>query len=69
MREKDMVKVAAWINEVIEEVAGEKLSKDREERSEYWKKFKSEIVKSRKLLAIAREVKVFCNKFPVPGID
>lgn len=69
MKEKDMIKVAAWINEVIEEVAGQDLPKDKEKRSAFWKEFKSRMVKNKKLLKISKEVKTFCNKFPVPGID
>lgn len=68
MEEKDMVKVASWINQVIEEVVGNELPKDKEQRSEYWKGFKKQVVKNIKLLAVAKEVKSFCAKFPVPGI-
>src|SRR3990172_6291086 len=35
MREKEMTKIAAWINQVIEEVKGEKLPEDKEKRSDF----------------------------------
>lgn len=68
MREKDMVKIAKWINQIIEEVSGNQLPKDKEERSEFWKKFRKEVINNKKLLRIGREVSNFAGKFPVPGI-
>jgi len=65
MKKKDMVKIAAWINVAIEEVRGKQIPADKEQRSEFWREFKKRIVKNKKLLAIAREVKAFCSKFPV----
>src|SRR3989344_2426430 len=69
MKEKDMVKVANWIKEVVLEVSGQQMPRDKEQRSEFWKKFRKEVVKNKKLLAIAKEIKVFAGKFPVPGIQ
>jgi len=79
MREREMSKIAAWINQVIEEVKGEKLPENKqslrsstssaglkEKRSEFMKYFKAQIVKNKNLLAIAREVKNLCSKFPIP---
>ncbi|MBI4035850.1 serine hydroxymethyltransferase [Candidatus Daviesbacteria bacterium] len=68
MREKDMIKVAKWINEAIEEVSGEQLPSEKEARSEFWKDFRKRVIKNKKLLGIAKEVKTFAGKFPVPGI-
>lgn len=68
MKEKDMIKVAKWINEAVETVSGEKLPDDKEKRSEFWKEYKNRIVKNNKLQAISKEVKTFCSKFPAPGI-
>ena len=69
MKEKDMVKVANWIKEVVDEVGGLKMPKDKEERSIFWKSFRKEVVKNQKLLKIAEEIKKFAGKFPVPGIQ
>lgn len=66
MKEKEMAKIAKWFKIVIEEVASEQLPKIKEKRSEFWKSFRSRIWKNKKLLSIAKEVKVFCNKFPLP---
>ncbi len=66
MREKEMVKVAKWINEAILEVQNLKLPQDKAERSVFWKKFKAEIYRNKKLLNIARQVKALCVKFPLP---
>ncbi len=66
MKEKDMIKVAKWIKEAVEEVQNEQLPKEKEKRSEYWKIFRSRVVKNKKLLAISKQVKTFCFKFPVP---
>lgn len=69
MKEKDMTKIADWINQVIGEVKGEQLPKDKEERSKFWKEFKIRIAGNKKLIAISREVEAFAGKFPVPGIQ
>ena len=65
LREKDMVKVANWINRAVEEVKGFDLPKDKEERKKLWQKLKGEIIKNKKLLQIAKEVKNFIAKFPI----
>lgn len=66
MKEKEMKKVAAWMNTAVSEVAGEEMPMDKEERKIFWKAQKAKIVKNKKLLAIAKEIKQFCVKFPVP---
>ena len=66
MKEKEMVKIAAWINRVIEEVKNEKLPPDKEERNQFMKEFKERVWRNKKLLAIAAEVKNLTQKFPVP---
>ncbi len=67
MKEKDMVKIAKWLNMAVEEVRGDGFDKltTKEQRSESWREFKKRIVKNKKLLAITREVKSFCSKFPI----
>jgi glycine hydroxymethyltransferase len=71
MKEKQMVKIADWINEVIEYVRKLDLiegigDKDKEESKTARKRFKKEIFSDPKLLAIKREVKKLCLKFPIP---
>jgi len=65
MREKEMIKIARWMNEAIDEVKGEKLPFDKEKRREFWKDFKIRIVKNKKLLGISKEVKELCLRFPL----
>ncbi|MEX2012784.1 MAG: serine hydroxymethyltransferase, partial [Candidatus Levyibacteriota bacterium] len=65
MKEKEMVKVAAWINTVVNEVHGEQVPDTKEARSAYWKIFRAKIKENENLLAIAKEVKDFCSKYPL----
>ena len=66
MKEKEMVKVAKWINAVINEVTNNQLPNSKDERKEFWKLFKQKSSKNKKLLQIAREVKALTSKFPLP---
>lgn len=66
MKEKEMVKIGKWIDEVIDEVKNYQLPNDKEQRSLFWKEFKTKIIKNKKLLKISKEVKSLCSKFPVP---
>ena len=74
MKEKEMIKIAKWINEAINEVSNQELPSNngfgkltmREARKEFFKNFRQDVFKNKKLLAIAREVKSLCGKFPVP---
>ena len=66
MKEKEMVKVAEFMNRAIKEVEGYSLPSEKMERIEFMKKFRAEIAKNKKLLEIAKEVKTLCQKFPVP---
>src|SRR3989344_1076093 len=66
MKEKEMIKIAQWINEAVSEVQNVHLPVSKEERKIYWKNFKKEVVKNRKLLQISMEVKSLTSKFPLP---
>ncbi len=66
MGEKEMVKIASWINRVMKEVEGEKLPSDREKRSDFVKAFRARADKNKKLLSIATEVRSLTSKFPTP---
>lgn len=65
MREREMKKIAAWINQAIDEVSSEELPKDKVERSEYFSAFKERTAKNKNLLSIAKEVKSLCRKYPI----
>lgn len=66
MKDAEMVKIAAWINRTIEEAKSEKLPDDREKRVSFTHDFKIRVVKNKKLLTIAKEVKALCQKFLLP---
>jgi len=65
MKEKEMVKIAGWMNETINAVANHEFPSDKEKRREFWKKFRQEIVKNEKLIKTSKEVKSLCAKFPL----
>ena len=67
MKEREMVKIAGWMNAAIEEVRDIDLPQDKEKRTEVWKEFKRGVGKNKKLLKIGKEVKAFATKFPVPA--
>src|SRR3990167_8504686 len=66
MKEAEMKKIAAWINQAIDEVKTEKLPDAKEKRAEFIKDFKIRVAKNKKLLKIAQEVKSLCTKFLIP---
>ncbi len=67
MKEKEMKKIAKWISMVIDEVKGHELPKEKEARKEYMRNFRKEVIKSKKLLSIAKEIRGLCKKFPLEG--
>lgn len=66
MKEKEMLKVAKWINLAIQEASNYQLPENKEQRKEAFKAFKKEVVKNRKLLSIAEEIRELCKRFPLP---
>lgn len=66
MKEKDMKKVAVFMERAVNEISGWEFPADKEERRVVWKGYKEKIYKNKKLLEIAKEVRLFCSKFPVP---
>jgi glycine hydroxymethyltransferase len=66
LKERDMKKVAKWINEAINEVLGQEVPKEKEKRSEWWKEKRREIMNNNNLQKIGLEVKEFVIKFPLP---
>lgn len=69
MKEKDMIKIAVWIKQVLEEIRGYDLPKEKEKRKDFLKEFKKEICKNKKLKEIRSKVEKFAGRFPVPGVD
>ncbi|MBI1869390.1 serine hydroxymethyltransferase [Candidatus Gottesmanbacteria bacterium] len=68
MKEKDMKTIAKWYRQVVEEIEGYRLPKNREVRIEYLKKFRYEMERNKNLLAMKKEVIRFARRFPVPGV-
>jgi glycine hydroxymethyltransferase len=67
MKEKEMKKIADWYNRAVKEVEGMELPRDdKAQRAELMKTYRSAIEANKKLATIAKEVKLFCAKFPVP---
>jgi glycine hydroxymethyltransferase len=65
MKEEQMVQIGKWISEIIDEVNDYSMPKDKEERREIIRKFKSEIVDNEKLKNIRKEVVELCKSFPL----
>lgn len=68
MKEKEMVKIAAWIKQALEEIRGYDIPKNKEERSRFINQFKQQMKTNKNLKRIRKEVEVFASKYPVPGI-
>lgn len=67
MKEKEMKKIGDWYARAIKEVEGMELPKDdKETRMELMKTYRAAMKKNKKLKAIAKEVKEFCKKYPLP---
>jgi glycine hydroxymethyltransferase len=65
MKEREMVKVAGFINEVIKICPKIELPKTKEERTEVWKKARIEIRQNKALIKIAGQVKKLTARFPL----
>ncbi|MBP6913310.1 MAG: serine hydroxymethyltransferase [Candidatus Levybacteria bacterium] len=66
LKERDMKKVAKWMNDAVNQVLGNEAPKEKEKRAEWWKNQKKEIMSNKNLQKIGREVKEFAIKFPLP---
>jgi glycine hydroxymethyltransferase len=66
LKEKEMIKVASWINSAINEVKDYQLPGNKDERKAFWIKYKKDIKSNKNLLKIAKEVKVLTSKYPLP---
>ncbi len=63
MKEGEMVKVASWINQVVEYVRQEKLPEDKGERARFAKDFVKRAAKDKYLAEIRREVAKMAKKY------
>ncbi len=68
MKEKEMVKIAAWIKRALEEIRGLDLPKEQDKRKDFLKEVKAKLHRNRNLKQIRKEVESFAKKYPVPGV-
>lgn len=68
MKEKEMQKIAEFIKQVLVEIKGFDLPLEQMDRREFIKDFRTKMQNNKNLLKIKKEVKIFTEKFPVPGI-
>ena len=65
MKEPEMIKIAEWIAEVVEETKQYRLPEAKEERREAIRAFRAEIKENQKLKKTKAEIREFCEKFPL----
>jgi len=63
MKEKEMIKVAGWIDQAIMVVGEEKLPEEVAKKAEWLKKFKLRASKNQKLKSIKQQVSKFCHDY------
>ena len=68
MKEREMKRIARWINDVVEHVKNYQFPVDSDQRKVFTKKFLNEIRKDKYLARLRREVARFAHGYPVPGI-
>lgn len=66
MKEKEMRTIGKWIATAIGEVADSRLPGTKEERVEYFKKFRQSVGKNKILAGIRADIKILCHRFPLP---
>lgn len=66
MKEKEMIKIAGWIREVVNHLGPKEIPEGKEKRNFVLTEYKKEIEKDKFLAGIKAEVKKLCEKYPVP---
>ena len=66
MKEKEMIVIGKWIVQAIGEAKKYRLPEAKEKRPDYIKKARAEFSRNKKLLRIAKDIKILCKRFPVP---
>jgi len=66
MKESDMKKIAKWMNDTINACGEWGLPTTKEKRNVFFKAFKDDINHNKELDKIAKEVKAFVSRFPLP---
>lgn len=68
MKDREMVKVAAWIKRALEEIKGLDLPKEQDKRKDFIKEIKLKLAKNNNLKKVKSEVEEFAKKYPIPGL-
>lgn len=66
MKEPEMLLIAQWIVQALNEIKDFELPETKEERISYLKNFRTEIAANQTLQSIKQEVAHLCSKFPIP---
>jgi glycine hydroxymethyltransferase len=66
MKEHEVKLIASWILKVVEHEKGKRVPEDKEERIQFMKTFRMNLVKDKFLKNIAVQVKSLSQKFPTP---
>lgn len=69
MKEKEMEITADWIARVVDLIKNYQLPENKEERNEYLKKFRKDMVENELVKKIKKEIFEFGKKFPIPAIQ
>jgi glycine hydroxymethyltransferase len=65
MKEKEMKKIAGWIDDCLSHLGEHLVPDEKEERSRVLKKFKIQMERDEYFKGVALQVREFCSKFPI----
>lgn len=66
LKETEMEKIADWIKQILDIIRDNHLPTEKEERINYLKEFKQNILKNQKLISLKEDIRKFAQLFPVP---
>lgn len=66
MKEKEMKKIAIWIDKVLKEVKNYRLPKNKNKIRKYLESFKQDLRSNKTLASIKKEVSAFALRYPLP---
>ena len=65
MKEGEMKQIAQWIVQSLEIIKDERIPEEKSKRLKYIKSIRKNLAKDTDLQSIAKDVQLFCRKFPV----
>jgi len=69
MKEAEMEQVGDWISRVLDSIKQYRLPAEKEQKSDYIKKFKQDLQTNDIVNQVRTEISEFCKNFPFPGIN